>query len=171
MYIRAGAGPCPRTVYRSRVWRHGGPGSNLGGPVNRRRALRVQQIAPFDAIKTPCFRKNKNIAKAPPARKVSVKNQSEFTQLTESSTIRQRCESILYAFLRQCRRFRSLRANEESLRTFRSSNRISRIMRLSLRLGPAQIAHLVHEIRVFVCTGPGENEVESRPAKGPICCT
>ena len=55
----------------------------------------LQQICPFDVLKTPCFRENKNLAKAPPARKVSVKNQSELTQPTESSTIRQRCELIL----------------------------------------------------------------------------
>ena len=129
----------------------------------------LQQICPFDVLKTPCFRENKNLAKAPPARKVSVKNQSELTQPTESSTIRQRCELILYAFQRRAPVFRSFRANEETLRTFRSSNRIIAKQEFSLRLGPAQIAHLVHEIRVFVCTGPGENEVESRPAKGPIC--
>ena len=131
----------------------------------------LQQICPFDVLKTPCFRENKNLAKAPPARKVSVKNQSELTQPTESSTIRQRCELILYAFQRRAPVFRSFRANEETLRTFRSSNRIICSIGCSLRLGPAQIAHLVHEIRVFVCTGPGENEVESRPAKGPICCS
>ena len=63
-----------------------------------RRRWPLQQICPFDVLKTPCFRENKNLAKAPPARKVSVKNQSELTQPTESSTIRQRCELILYAF-------------------------------------------------------------------------
>ena len=89
-------------------------------------AAPLQQIAPFDAIKTPCFRKNKNIAKAPPARKISVKNQSEFTQPTESSRIRQRCESICTAFQRRAPVFRSFRANNESLRTFRSSNKINR---------------------------------------------
>ena len=100
-----------------------------------------------------------------------MKNQSEFTQQTESSRIRQRCESICTAFQRRAPVFRSFRANEESLRTFRSSDRIIAKQEFSLRLGPAQIAHLVHEIRVFVCTGPGENEVASRPASGSICCS
>ena len=115
------------------------------------------------------LRKIEKIAKAPPAHKVSVKNQSEFTQPTESSRIRQRCESICTAFQRRAPVFRPFRANEESLRTFRSSNKIITRYKFSLRLGPAQIAHLVHEIRVFACTGPGENEVESRPASGSIC--
>ena len=47
------------------------------------------------------LRKIEKIAKAPPAHKVSVKNQSEFTQPTESSRIRQRCESICTAFQRR----------------------------------------------------------------------
>ena len=142
----------------------------IGHPVirNKRRDA-LQQIDPFDALKTPCFRETEKIAKAPPARKVSVKNQSEFTQPTESSRIRQRCESICTAFQRRAPVFRPFRANEESLRTFRSSNKIITRYKFSLRLGPAQIAHLVHEIRVFACTGPGENEVESRPASGSIC--
>ena len=142
----------------------------IGHPVirNKRRDA-LQQIDPFDALKTPCFRETEKIAKAPPARKVSVKNQSEFTQPTESSRIRQRCESICTAFQRRAPVFRPFRANEESLRTFRSSNKIITRYKFSLRLGPAQIAHLVHEIRVFACTGPSENEVESRPASGSIC--
>ena len=33
----------------------------------------LQQICPFDVLKTPCFRKTKRLAKAPPARTVSSK--------------------------------------------------------------------------------------------------
>ena len=67
----------------------------------------------------------------------------------------QRCVSICTAFLRTAPRFRSFRANNESFSISRSSNTIIAKQEFSIRRGSGQIALLVHEIRVFVCTGPG----------------